>query len=99
MIEEVISKKELWAEFDKVFNPHDKGDQYVHVIITFWRDNVENVSVFDSLQLAERHIDLLSEEYKVDMGDSELRHETEGTGYRHFVVQMNDTDEQQGATQ
>ena len=26
MIEEVISKKELWAEFDKVFNPHDKND-------------------------------------------------------------------------
>ena len=99
MIEEVISKKELWAEFDKVFNPHDKSDQYVHVIITFWRDNVENVIVFDSLQLAERHIDLLSEEYKVDIGDVEVRHETEGTGYRHFVVQMNDIDEQQGAMQ
>jgi len=96
---EVVSKKDLWAEFDKVFDLTDKNDQYVHVIITFWRDNVENVSVFDSLQLAERHIDLLPEDFRTDIGDSEVRHEEEGTGYRHFVIKMNETDEEQGATQ
>ena len=68
MIEEVISKKELWAEFDKVFNPHDKNDQYVHVIITFWQESIENISVFDSLQLAERHIDFLPEGFERDIG-------------------------------
>jgi hypothetical protein len=99
MIEEVISKKELWAEFDKVFNPHDKNDKYVHVIITFWQESIENISVFDSLQLAERHIDFLPEGFERDIGDHETYQEMEGTGYRHFVVQMNDTDEQQGATQ
>ena len=99
MIEEVISKKELWAEFDKVFNPHDKSDQYVHVIITFWRDILENVNVFDSLQLAERHIDLLPEDFRTDIGDSEVRYEADGTGYRHFVIKMNETDEDQGVTQ
>ena len=99
MTTEVISKKDLWAEFDKVFDLTDKNDQYVHVIITFWRDNVENVSVFDSLQLAERHIDLLPEGFERDIGDHETYQEMEGTGYRHFVIKMNETDEQQGATQ
>ena len=99
MTEEIISKKDLWAEFDKVFNLTDKHDQYVHVIITFWQDSIENISVFDSLQLAERHIDLLPEGFERDIGDHETYQEMEDTGYRHFVVQMNDTDEQQGVTQ
>ena len=99
MTTEVISKKALWAEFDKVFDLTDKNDQYVHVIITFWRDILENVNVFDSLQLAERHIDLLPEDFRTDIGDSEVRYEADGTGYRHFVIKMNETDEDQGVTQ
>ena len=44
MTEEIISKKDLWAEFDKVFDLTDKKDQYVHVIITFWQESIENIS-------------------------------------------------------
>jgi len=99
MTEEIISKKDLWAEFDKVFDLTDKNDQYVHVIITFWQESIENISVFDSLQLAERYIDFLPEGFERDIGDHETYQEMEGTGYRHFVIKMNETDEQQGVTQ